>query len=116
LDNIEKMLSKIKKSASRQVLIEARILEVVLNDQHEFGVDWNTLSGALGDFSMSQTLGLSKAVAGTIGYSDRHMNAVMKALDTAGDVETLSNPRIKVSSGQSALFTSGKLFRFGIWR
>jgi MSHA biogenesis protein MshL len=112
LDNIEKMLSQVKKSASRQVLIEARILEVVLNDQHEFGVDWNTLSGALGDFSMSQTLGLSKAVAGTVGYSDRHMNAVIKALDTAGDVETLSNPRIKVSSGQSALFTSGKLIPF----
>ncbi len=112
LDNIDGMLKKIKKSASRQVLIEAKILEVVLNDEHELGVDWNTLPGAIGDFSFTQTLGLSKAVAGTLTYSDKHINAVMMALDTAGDVETLSNPRIKVSSGQSALFTSGKLVPF----
>jgi MSHA biogenesis protein MshL len=112
LDNIDSMLKKIKKSASRQVLIEAKILEVVLNDEHELGVDWNTLPGAIGDFTLSQTLGLSKAVAGTFSYSDKHLNAVMHALDTAGDVETLSNPRIKVSSGQSALFTSGKLVPF----
>ncbi|HEX5709822.1 MAG TPA: hypothetical protein VFX68_00640 [Sulfuricurvum sp.] len=112
LDSIDNMLKKIKKSASRQVLIEAKILEVVLNDEHELGVDWNTLPGALGDFSFTQTLGLSKAVAGTLSYSDRHINAVMTALDTAGDVQTLSNPRIKVSSGQSALFTSGKLVPF----
>lgn len=109
LDNIEEMLKKIKKSASRQVLIEAKILEVILNDEHELGVDWNTLAGAIGDFSFKQTLGLTGAMAGQLSYNDKHINAVITALDTAGDVQTLSNPRIKVSSGQSALFTSGKL-------
>lgn len=112
LETIDGILKKIKKSASRQVLIEAKILEVVLNDEHELGVDWNTLPGAIGDFAFTQTLGLSNAVAGTLSYSDKHINAVMTALDTAGDVQTLSNPRIKVASGQSALFTSGKLVPF----
>jgi MSHA biogenesis protein MshL len=109
LDIIDDMLKRIKKSASRQVLIEAKILEVVLNDTHDLGVDWSTLPGAIGDFAFEQTLGLVGATAGKLSYSDKHINAVMTALDTAGDVQTLSNPRIKVSSGQSALFTSGKL-------
>lgn len=112
LDSIDDMLKKVKKSASRQVLIEAKILEVVLNDTHQLGVDWNTLPGAIGDFTFAQTLGLAGATAGKLSYSDKHMNAVVTALDTAGDVDTLSNPRIKVSSGQSALITSGKLIPF----
>jgi len=112
LDSIEDMLKKIKKSASRQVLIEAKILEVSLNDTHQLGVDWNTLPGAIGDFAFSQTLGLAGATAGKLSYSDKHMNAVLTALDTAGDIQTLSNPRIKVASGQSALITSGKLVPF----
>jgi MSHA biogenesis protein MshL len=112
LDAIEDMLKKIKKSASRQVLIEAKILEVNLNDTHQLGVDWSTLPGAIGDFAFSQTLGLTGATAGKLSYSDKHITAVISALDTAGDVQTLSNPRIKVSSGQSALITSGKLVPF----
>ncbi|MGZ5209090.1 MAG: hypothetical protein ACXWB0_08745, partial [Sulfuricurvum sp.] len=99
LDSIDDMLKKIKKSSSRQVHIEAKILEVVLNNEHQLGVDWNTLAGAIGDFSFAQTLGLSGAVAGQLNYSDKHINAIIKALDTAGDIETLSNPNIKVSSG-----------------
>jgi MSHA biogenesis protein MshL len=112
LDSIEDMLKKIKKSASRQVLIEAKILEVTLNDTHQLGVDWSTLPGAIGDFAFSQTLGLTGATAGKLSYSDKHMTAIVSALDTAGDVQTLSNPRIKVASGQSALITSGKLVPF----
>ncbi len=112
LDTIDDMLKRIKKSASRQVLIEAKILEVTLNDTHELGVDWATLPGALGDLTLTQTLGLAGPTAGKMIYSDKHMAAVITALDTAGDVQTLSNPRIKVSSGQSALFTSGQIVPF----
>ncbi|MFH0710567.1 MAG: hypothetical protein V2A75_10175 [Pseudomonadota bacterium] len=113
LDSIDDMLKKIKKSASRQVLIEAKILEVVLNDTHQLGVDWATLPGAIGDFSFGQALGLENfKKGGVLAYSDKHLNAIVTALDTAGDIQTLSNPRIKVSSGQSALITSGKLVPF----
>lgn len=113
LDSIDDMLKKIKKSASRQVLIEAKILEVVLNDTHQLGVDWQTLPGAIGDFTFGQALGLENfKKGGVLAYNDKHMDAIVTMLDTAGDVDTLSNPRIKVSSGQSALITSGKLVPF----
>ena len=112
LDIIDALLKKITKSASRQVLIEAKILEVTLNDTHALGVDWNTLAKAIGDFSFSQTFGATTGSVASLGYSDQHIKAILTALDTAGDVQTLSNPRIKVSSGQSALFTSGKLIPY----
>jgi MSHA biogenesis protein MshL len=95
------------------VLIEAKILEVSLNDTHQLGVDWATLPGAIGDFTLGQALGLENfKKGGVLAYNDKHLNAIITALDTAGDVQTLSNPRIKVASGQSALITSGKLVPF----
>jgi MSHA biogenesis protein MshL len=113
LDSIGEMLKKIKKNTSRQVLIEAKILEVSLNDTHQLGVDWATLPGAIGDFTLGQALGLENfKKGGVLAYNDKHLNAIITALDTAGDVQTLSNPRIKVASGQSALITSGKLVPF----
>jgi MSHA biogenesis protein MshL len=112
LDTIDDMLKKIRKSSSRQVLIEAKILEVTLNDTHELGVDWATLPGALGELTLTQTLGLTGPTAGKMVYNGKNMDAIITALDTAGDVQTLSNPRIKVSSGQSALFTSGQIVPF----
>lgn len=111
LDKIEDFINKIKKTSKKQVIIDAKILEVVLNDSHQLGVDWSTLPSA-GDFMFNQTLGLSNAVAGTLSYSDKHMNAIVKALDTSGDIDTLSNPKIIVSSGQSALISSGKILPF----
>lgn len=113
LDAVEQMLKNIKKSASRQVLIEAKILEVVLNDTHQLGVDWSTIN-TNGVFSFTQSLKLSDSgtIAGVLGYSDGNIKGIINALDSAGEVETLSNPRIKVSSGQSALITSGKLTPF----
>lgn len=112
-ESIDDMLKRIKKSASRQVLIEAKILEVVLNDTHQLGVDWQTLPGAIGDFTFGQALGLENfKKGGVLAYNDKHMDAIITMLDTAGDVDTLSNPRIKVASGQSALITSGKLVPF----
>ena len=61
---------------------------------------------------LSKRLGLAGAIAGKCLTATNTCNAVITALDTAGDVQTLSNPRIKVSSGQSALFTSGQLVPF----
>ena len=61
---------------------------------------------------MQQTLSLTGAVAGTAKYSSNNFSAILQALDSSGDVETLSNPRIKVLSGQSAIISSGKLVPF----
>lgn len=106
LDNIEEMIQKIKKSSSRQVLIEAKILEVILNDEHQLGVNWEALSA---NQAFSQAISWSNAVTASMSYNDPNLNAVMTALNSAGNVQTLSNPKIKVISGQSALISSGKL-------
>lgn len=113
---IEKFIDNVKRQVNRQVLIEAKILEVVLNNSHALGVSWEAVSDSIakaGDqLLLQQGLALTGAVAGTVTYSSDNFNAIINALDTAGDVDTLSNPRIKVLSGQSAIISSGKLVPF----
>lgn len=116
IDAIQEVIEKIKKQTSRQVLIEAKILEVVLNDSHALGINWDVVSNSVlqtGDqLNIAQTLGLGGAVAGTMSYSTKSFSAVIDALDESGNVDTLSNPSINVLSGQSAIISSGKLVPF----
>jgi len=113
---VEKFINNLKKQVNRQVLIEAKILEVILNKSHALGVSWEAVSDSIakaGDtLLLQQGLALTGSVAGTMTYTSDNFSAIMNALDTAGDVDTLSNPRIKVLSGQSAIISSGKLVPF----
>ncbi len=113
---VEKFIKNLKKQINRQVLIEAKILEVILNKDHALGVSWEAVANNIaktGDIlQLQQGLALSGAVAGTVTYSSDNFNAIVNALDSSGDVDTLSNPRIKVLSGQSAIISSGKLVPF----
>jgi len=127
IDAISNLIKDVKKQFNKQVLIEAKILEVTLNKSHQLGINWDTVGHSIfstGDkLQFGQSLGLigtsttfpsplSNAVAGTIGYSSTNFNALMNAIDKNGKIETLSNPRIKVLNGQSAIISSGKLIPY----
>lgn len=116
INAVESVIEKIKKQSNKQVLIEAKILEVILNDSHSLGVSWDAVANSVlqsGDqLQIGQTLGLSGAVAGTMSYNSRNFSSVITALSESGDVDTLSNPSISVLSGQSAAISSGKLIPF----
>ena len=102
-----------KKQFNKQILIEAKILEVSLNKSHQLGINWDVVGKSVfspGDtLEIGQSLGLTSAVAGTMTYSSNNFNALINAIDENGKIDTLSNPRIKVLNGQSAIISSGKL-------
>lgn len=113
---IESVIQKIKKQSNRQVLIEAKILEIILNDEHSLGISWEAVSRSVirnGDsLTLNQPLGLSGAVAGAVNYNAKNFSSIISALSESGNVDTLSNPSINVLSGQSAMISSGKLIPF----
>lgn len=87
-----------------QVLIEATIAEVTLNDRLRFGVQWfieqdDLAGGFLGGDGTSPSLsfpGLS------FRYLDVDVEAVLSALSSVTDVQLVSTPRILVLSNESA--------------
>jgi MSHA biogenesis protein MshL len=106
-----KFLDSLSESLSRQVFIEARIMEVVLSDENKYGIDWTKLDGRFTDshgalpdvFELGFNGGGTLAKSGQSGFA-----ALLDFLQTQGEVKTLSNPHLMVMNRQSALLTVGR--------
>jgi len=112
VDRVEKYLNSLKKTLSRQVLIEAKILEVTLSEETSTGIDWSSITTRkVGEypvkFTGSQTLGLSQSVF-SIGATYNDQNFILQALKKQGEIQVLSNPRVQVMNGQTAVISVGK--------
>ena len=110
---VEKYLSNIKKEIDKQVLIEAKILEVSLSDSYQFGINWsfllrNVLNSRV---TYTQTLALPSAAA-SLNVASTDFNALINAIANYGKVNTLANPRLLVMNNQTALISSGKIYPF----
>ncbi len=111
---IQMLLEKITESAQRQVLIEATVVEVALNDRYESGVDWRVLAGDGNEtFQFSQILaGLPEAattpVTALFTYNNTdsilgNLSATLKLLQQFGEVQVLSRPTIIALNNQPAV-------------
>jgi len=105
---VEKFLKKILSEVKKQVLIESKIVEVTLSDGMQYGINWSALlrNVAGASISLRQTLALPSSY-GEVVVAGLDFNAVINALSSVGRIETLSNPRIRVLNGQTALISSG---------
>ncbi len=113
LRKIEKLIKSLKHEINKQVLIEAKIVEVNLSDNFQYGIDWSALLAKIGNTSIAASQSL--ALAGSYGQiiaANTNFNAVINALADVGKIETLSNPRIRVLNGQSALISTGTVTPF----
>ena len=113
LRKIEKLIKSLKHEINKQVLIEAKIVEVKLSDNFQYGIDWSALLASIGNTSI--TASQSLALAGSYGQiiaANTNFNSVINALADVGKIETLSNPRIRVLNGQSALISTGTVTPF----
>lgn len=103
---IAKFLAELKKSATTQVLIEAKILEVTLNDEFNTGIDWRRLRSMLNINASFPRPGLTAQPADvfTIGLSNGNdLSVLVSAMNQFGTVRALSSPRLTVLNNQSAI-------------
>lgn len=122
LKAVREFLDQSGEHLKRQVVLEARILEVSLNDGYEQGVDWSGLSaswdggkgitggGSLMDSPIASTPNqIFRALGGGAGFtiSDGNFNVAVSLLKTQGDVNTLSSPRVTATNNQKAVIKVG---------
>jgi general secretion pathway protein D len=118
---VREYLNILKQSVSAQVLIEAKILEVTLNDQFETGIDWRFLdlgNGVVNFFDDGSLIGvldpttIPLPVAGQVfsggtnfaaGYRGGEFEALIQALQGFGTVKGLASPRMTVLNNQPAV-------------
>ncbi len=110
LREVEKFLARVEETVQRQVFIEAKIIEVALNNNFQLGVDWrflpNVMNLGVGGFIRQSltTIGDFPATnAIQVGVATNDFNALVDALSTQGKVEVLSSPRVSTLNNQKAI-------------
>ncbi|QZA81159.1 pilus (MSHA type) biogenesis protein MshL [Deefgea piscis] len=102
---VAEYLAKIQASAQRQVLIEATIVEVVLSDQYQAGIDWAQIATGAG-WSFGQSVlanNLATAPVSLLAYKSNNFNATVKLLEQFGKTRVLSSPKITALNNQPAV-------------
>ncbi len=107
---VQDYLDRVQQNAEREVLIEATIVEVALNDQFRAGIDWSRLAAGAG-FSFATHNSAATNLANTlnpfftIGYSNTsgQFNATIDLLESFGKTRVLSSPKVIALNNQTAL-------------
>ncbi|RUO62422.1 pilus (MSHA type) biogenesis protein MshL [Pseudidiomarina insulisalsae] len=95
----------------RQVILEARIVEVALNDDYQQGINWSDLfslgnaSGSIG-FSGGSVQGTNGVFGMSLDVGD--FSGVLNLLQDQGNVQVLSNPRVSAANNQKAVIKIGE--------
>lgn len=135
--NVESFLRLMQVNIERQVILEAKILRVELNTDSQSGVNWSVFGsrgssrGLVGNINNNTSIGtsgaqtsgtlsadvggvLSNAATTAIGgplfavaLQGANFAALMQFLETQGDVEVLSSPRIATINNQKAVLKVG---------
>ncbi|MDY6972985.1 MAG: hypothetical protein SV775_11730 [Thermodesulfobacteriota bacterium] len=120
--DVEKYLSLLETEAYKQVVIEAKIIEVALSEQHETGVDWSNIFKSR---KFSGQVRFGSETEGLIWNSEDHFNVgdflreititspedwegVVSAFEEYGDTTLISNPKINLLNGHGAVLSAGE--------
>ena len=114
LDMVEDYLRRTELIMQRQVVLEAKILEVELNESYQQGIEWSNLqtvnsgSTTIGEDLVGQAIragDIGGLFSATINGSD--FSTVIELLGQQGNVQILSSPRISTTNNQKAVIKVG---------
>jgi len=122
LRTVDNYIENLRKSMYQQVNIEAKIIEVYLQDNSRIGLNWDDLLGGQTGLSSTFTFGdagqvyphantpgiYASTFVSRISMSDLGFDVFLNALKQQGDTHVLANPKITVLNGQPALISVGK--------
>ncbi|TKF78645.1 pilus (MSHA type) biogenesis protein MshL [Vibrio kanaloae] len=115
---VREFLGISQKRLQRQVILEAKIMEVTLSDGYQQGISWSNLSKSIGSGGVvidrpGGTLPPLDAISSLLGgqtnvtISDGSFEAVLSFMDTQGDLNVLSSPRVTAANNQKAVIKVG---------
>lgn len=133
LRDVEAYLSSAQDNLQRQVILEAKIIEVQLSDSYQSGIDWAALSSSSNDqlflgqasvvdgsatlydangqldpgASLSGLGGAAFANLFAVGGATDDFGVLLRMLSTQGEVQVLSSPRVSTVNNQKAVIKVG---------
>ena len=130
--DVERFLKATSLAVERQVMLEAKILEVQLNDGYQTGINWSVLKNGQHKYSAGANTSnfdvLTGAATGTLAsvlgsglpaangtsgglfglaFQTKSFSALINFLETQGSVHVLSSPRIAALNNQKSVLKVG---------
>ncbi len=112
-EKIAEFLARVMEAARRQVLIEATVVEVLLSDNYQSGVDWSALGIQGMGYSFSQNFTGGRLGEGLPAFTMKYSNpnaaaggsiaSTLKLLNSFGTTRVLSSPKIMALNNQTAI-------------
>lgn len=114
-DAIDEYLARLRQNMLAQVLIEAKVLEVNLNESFETGINWRAVFNSIsigaplaagnitpipGPFD---SLGSAASNVFSVALEDSDIEGVISLIENFGTVRTLSSPRVTVIQNNTAV-------------
>lgn len=116
LESVRSFLEQAKLNIKKQVIIEAKIIEIELSQGYQAGINWGEINGQLllgnnvAEFSSPNTIdtaaeGVGEIFSSLIKITD--LSKLLSLLKTQGDVQVLSSPRVSTVNNQKAVIRVG---------
>ena len=126
LRDVADFLSSAQDNLHRQVILEAKVVEVQLNDQNQTGVSWSFLQeggdsfvGRAADIINNTVVGIDDVINDpgppfenaqglfALGAQTRDFSGILRLLRQQGEVNVLSSPRVSTVNNQKAVIKVG---------
>ncbi|WP_019677295.1 pilus (MSHA type) biogenesis protein MshL [Arsukibacterium perlucidum] len=114
---VKTFLGQSEQQLQRQVVLEAKIIEVTLSDEYQQGINWQNALATIGSTSFNfttsgviptnpTTTNLGGVTA--ISFSNADFSGVINLLETQGNAQVLSSPRVTAMNNQKAVIKVGQ--------
>ncbi len=109
-----RLVNNLKEMLGRQILIEARIIEVALTDDHRYGIDWSVLREEAAGLTQTTLMGWNLGQGLILNHQDGDLaiQSVINALDRYGNSRVVSNPSIRSKHSKPAIISVGTSFSY----
>jgi len=103
LDNVATMIAGLDKRAP-QIMIETKVIEITVDGEKDLGIRW---SSGTGDTKVEGQVTIGELTLGGSFERSGLIEATLKALQTEGKTNILSNPKVLTLDGKEAKILSG---------
>jgi len=126
--DVERHLAMVERQAYKQVIIEAKIIEVTLTEEWAKGIDWENVfsSTDLQGKTLGGTIGLGDPATGllwskdggwdrfldTISIQDVPWSVAVSAFEIYGDTRIVANPKVHILNGHGAVLSAGQVRKY----
>jgi MSHA biogenesis protein MshL len=109
LDKIANYLEVVETRILRQVHIQAKIIEVEMNEQFSSGIDWSAVLRSAGNaVTLTQRLApTASQSAFTMGVNIKDFKGLLSAFASQGRVNVMASPRVMAMNNEPAVMRVG---------